>query len=531
MRQQILLIMGIIVTAESCLSSAHLVVYNQTITAKGSYYRGTVLYVKANKVNIEYDIQFRSAKCCPFIGINFSHNGTPIHYSSNLCYKNAYYMGLESLYFISSSEDSGCKKTADKVICKGRRELLAPSPQFWVLFVGYLCIEAQPLNLTVILKMQHFENAGSTCVPFHNEFCQNVIDYNQTAQMNLIGQSSKIAANTLIALIDRIHKEEENCYQYSLSYFCRIIYPECHGGTTIYPCFQSCKELFEGCAMVLKIYLKQVDVLFCTDLVKSLDQNKCYYEPVICPPLQSPLFGKVVTSGHALFNVCRYSCNMGFEMVGDAVRTCTYSGSWNGTAPICKFSFTSHVTMFVSLLLVLILALLYIHYRRALQLFVFHNLHLARREMRLKVLQEQNNLFITFSSQDLDEVNDEFLPRLKQELPRWKIQTYQQDFAPGRPLLSCIHEGVWESQAMLVLLTENYVASPMCRFEFIEATTRSIVERDFKVIVIIFVKDGAAHLEQKDLPEQLRKYIRTHVHLIFGEQLFWYKLRKALHRD
>ena len=82
---------------------------------------------------------------------------------------------------------------------------------------------------------------------------------------------------------------------------------------------------------------------------------------------------------------------------------------------------------------------------------------------------------------------------------------------------------------MLVLLTENYVASPMCRFEVTEGTTRSIVERDFKVIVIIFVKDGAAHHDQKDLLEQLRKFIRTHVHLTFGEQLFWYKLRKALH--
>ena len=87
---------------------------------------------------------------------------------------------------------------------------------------------------------------------------------------------------------------------------------------------------------------------------------------------------------------------------------------------------------------------------------------------------------------------------------------------------------------MLVLLTENYVASPMCWFEFTEAKTRSIVEMvigDFKVIVIIFVKDGAAHLGQNDLLEQLRKYICTHVHLTFGEQLFWYKLRKALHRD
>ena len=382
MRQQLLLIVGIIVTAERCLSRAHLVVYNETITAKGSYYRGTVLYVKANKVNIEYYIQFSSAKCCPLIGINFSPNGTPVHYSSNLCYKNAYHIGLESRYFLSSSEDTGCKKTADKVICQGTRELLAPSPQYWVLFVGYLCTEAQDINVTVLLKTQYFENAGSTCVPFHNEFCQNVINYNQTAQLNLLGQTSKIAANMLMAFIDKLHKRGESCYQHSLLFACRIIFPECHGGTTIYPCFQSCKELFAGCDILLKINFKQLDQSDCTGLVKSLDQNKCYYEPVICPPLQSPPFGKVVANGHALFNVSQYSCNIGFEIVGDAIRTCTYSGSWNGTAPICKFAFTSHVAVFVSLLLVLILALLCIHYRRALQLFVFHILHLISRRTR-----------------------------------------------------------------------------------------------------------------------------------------------------
>ena len=530
MRQQILLIMCIIVTAERCLSRAHLTVYNQTIISERSYYRGKVLDVKTKNVSIEYYLQFSNAKCCPFIGINYSPEDKHLTYSSNFCFKNVEYIGLESQYLLSSSVTSGCKNTTDKVICKGRRMLLAPYPQYWVIFVGYLCKQTQDIDVTVLLKIQDFGSSSITCVPFHNEFCQHVINYNQTTQMNLLGQSSKIQANIVMAYIDRIHKQER-CFQHSLLYACRTIFPECHGGTTIYPCFQSCKELFAGCDTILKIHFEELYQSDCTYLVKSLDQNKCYYEPVICPPLQSPLFGKVVTSGHTLFNVSQYSCNMGFEIVGDAVRTCTYSGSWNGTAPICKFTFTSHVAMFVFLLLVLILALLYIHYRRALQLFVFHNLHLARREMRLKVLQEQNNLFITFSSQDLNEVNDEFLPRLKQELPRWKIQTYQQDFAPGRPLLGCIHEGVWESQAMLVLLTENYVASPMCRFEFIEATTRSIVERDFKVIVIIFVKDGAAHLEQKDLPEQLRKYIRTHVHLTFGEQLFWYKLRKALHRD
>ena len=531
MRQQILLIVVIIVTAERCLSREHLVVYNQTITANGSYYRSTVLYEKTNKVNIEYNIQFSSAKGRPVIGINFSSRGTHTPYNSKFCYRNLFFVGLESLYYISTSEDTGCKKVADKVICQGRRELVAPFPQYWVLFVGYFCKEAQDINVTVLLKIQYDRNTGSTCVPFHNKICQHVIDYNQTAQLNLIGQTSKISANMLISFIDILSKRGESCYQHILSFACRAIYPECHGRTIIYPCFQACKELYAACGMVLETFYKPVNVLYCTVLVKSLDPNKCYYEPVICPPLQSPSFGKVVTSGHTLFNVSRYSCNMGFEMVGDAVRTCTYSGSWNGTAPICKFTFISHVTMLVSFSLVLILALLYICLRRSLKLFVFHNLRLTRRRMRLKALQEQNNLFITFSSEDLDEVNDEFLPRLKQELPRWKIQTYQQDFAPGRPLLGCIHEGVWESQAMLVLLTENYVASPMCRFEFTEATTRSIVERDFKVIVIIFVKDGAAHLEQKDLPEQLRKYIRTHVHLTFGETLFWHKLRKALYRD
>ena len=74
---------------------------------------------------------------------------------------------------------------------------------------------------------------------------------------------------------------------------------------------------------------------------------------------------------------------------------------------------------------------------------------------------------------------------------------------------------------MLVMLTENYMASPMCRFEFIEGRTRTIIDRTFRLIVIVLAKDIGNMQRAVGLSEELWKiYIQTRVHLFFGKCCF-----------
>ena len=57
---------------------------------------------------------------------------------------------------------------------------------------------------------------------------------------------------------------------------------------------------------------------------------------VDCGALTNPDNGRVDTpQGTTLNQVATYSCNSGYELVGDTTRTCQADGIWSGSEPIC----------------------------------------------------------------------------------------------------------------------------------------------------------------------------------------------------
>ena len=54
----------------------------------------------------------------------------------------------------------------------------------------------------------------------------------------------------------------------------------------------------------------------------------------MCPAdLSAPTNGAVTVNGH---RTAVYSCEEGFELVGDVMRTCTSNSQWSGEAPVCQ---------------------------------------------------------------------------------------------------------------------------------------------------------------------------------------------------
>ena len=420
---------------------------------------------------------------------------------------------------------SGCMYSSGYNVCTGRRTLAAIYPQYWNMVAGFDFSEKQGLNLNVSLNLTYFETYKSHCEPFHNRICDSFVDYSYTSYPNPIGQSSVKEANGVLAFIHTILNKEELCYQHTYEFVCRISIPECRNQTMIYPCKQMCQDVNKACGDLMKEYHQ---ILFCINFKDSLNSSECFYKPVRCPVLDLPQSGTVFTSGLGVLNNSTYRCNNAFSLEGDDTRTCLYTGEWSGTAPVCEPARHTTLIIVVSVLILVIFTLLIacLYYRNTIKLLILHNIHADA--MRLDNLPAQKSLFVTFSSQDLDHVDNVFLPRLRQELPTWKIQTYQKDFVPGRPLLECMREGVWESQAMLVLLTENYVASSMCKYEFTEAQTRMVMDKTFKLIVILFYEENIDAVSIEGMSDDLKKYLRARVYLQLGEVLFWNKLRRAL---
>ena len=56
---------------------------------------------------------------------------------------------------------------------------------------------------------------------------------------------------------------------------------------------------------------------------------------VDCGSLTDPANGAVSLTNTTYNSVATYSCNNGYNLVGDTTRTCQASGSWSETAPTC----------------------------------------------------------------------------------------------------------------------------------------------------------------------------------------------------
>ena len=58
---------------------------------------------------------------------------------------------------------------------------------------------------------------------------------------------------------------------------------------------------------------------------------------VDCGSLTDPGNGSVtLTVGTTLGQTATYSCNTGYNLVGDSTRTCQAEGNWSGSAPTCQ---------------------------------------------------------------------------------------------------------------------------------------------------------------------------------------------------
>lgn len=65
----------------------------------------------------------------------------------------------------------------------------------------------------------------------------------------------------------------------------------------------------------------------------------CYLEAISCGDLHDPQYGSVQYTGTVFQSTARYTCDTGFEIIGDERRTCQGSGKWTGSTPSCRREF------------------------------------------------------------------------------------------------------------------------------------------------------------------------------------------------
>ena len=81
-----------------------------------------------------------------------------------------------------------------------------------------------------------------------------------------------------------------------------------------------------------------MNICTCNDCFNFVRADKV----VKCGRLDDPQNGDVRISGTSIGSKARYTCNVGFERVGQNIRVCKSNGKWSGEAPICRRKSTVH---------------------------------------------------------------------------------------------------------------------------------------------------------------------------------------------
>lgn len=131
--------------------------------------------------------------------------------------------------------------------------------------------------------------------------------------------------------------------------------------------------------------------------------------------------------------------------------------------------------------------------------------------------------FISYSSKDEAFVAEELAPVLEMGNPPYKLCLHYRDFPVGSFLADTIVQAVESSRRTIMVLSENFIKSEWCRFDFKSAHHQVLRDRRRRLILVL-----VGEVPQRDLDPDIRLYLKTNTYLQWGDKLFWEKLRFAL---
>lgn len=168
------------------------------------------------------------------------------------------------------------------------------------------------------------------------------------------------------------------------------------------------------------------------------------------------------------------------------------------------------------------------YYRRELRVWVYSRcgLRMCYKTTAFEEEQDRDRLFdayVSYSVKDDSFVNQVLAPGLEQTDPGYRLCLHYRDFNVSAYVADTIVEAVESSRRTIVVLSENFLHSEWCRFEFKSALHEVLKERHRRLVVVVL-----GDIPRRDLDPDLRLYLKTNVCIEWGDRLFWQKLRFAM---
>ena len=140
--------------------------------------------------------------------------------------------------------------------------------------------------------------------------------------------------------------------------------------------------------------------------------------------------------------------------------------------------------------------------------------------------QRPYDAFVSYSSDDEHFVIRELVPYLEENQrrrPGYRLCVHYRDFAVGASIAESIISAVEHSKRVIIILSENFLQSEWCQFEFQKAHLQLLEEKRNRIIMIML-----HDINNQLLDKQLRDYIKTRTYVKYGDPWFWAKVEYAM---
>ncbi|GAB6025648.1 TOLL-like receptor [Chamberlinius hualienensis] len=135
------------------------------------------------------------------------------------------------------------------------------------------------------------------------------------------------------------------------------------------------------------------------------------------------------------------------------------------------------------------------------------------------------DVFISYSNDDSEFVATEIIPKLEDIKEPYHVCVHERNFLGGGSIEDTIIEAIKKSTRIIVILTENYLKSDWCMYEFIIA--HSVMIEDQCPRVVLIIKDDLP----QDINPNLKIYLSTNTYIEWTDRRFWQRLYFALHSN
>ena len=134
--------------------------------------------------------------------------------------------------------------------------------------------------------------------------------------------------------------------------------------------------------------------------------------------------------------------------------------------------------------------------------------------------------FVSYSNADEGFITGELMPRLEE--PRqgrlgYKLCVHFRDFPVGGHIPETILAAVNDSRRVIMILSDNFLSSEWCNYEFQAAHHRLLTEWQNRIIMILL-----HDLNRNLLDRQLKLYLSTRTYVKVGDPLLWDKIEYAM---